>query len=294
VKPFPALLPIFVVAVAAALAVPAAAQAPSAPAREGTLAKIRAAKQISVAYAGDSPPFSFVGKDGPAGYSIDLCKRVIAQVGRAAGVPDLKINWLVGTVGERLDMVKSRKADLECANTTATLARMQDVDFSALVFIDGAGLLVKAVSPVQKFADLAGRSVGVIAGTTNEARLNELLKRRLVNAKVVAVREGNEGAAMLLSGSVDAFVGDRVKLVGLAATSADPKGLAILPEELSIEPYAFALPRDDSAFRLEVNRALTQVYLSGEIETIYMQWLSPLGKPSGVLAVMYLLNAVPQ
>lgn len=281
-------------AIAAALAVPAAAQTASAPAREGTLAKIRAAKQIDVAYAGDSPPFSFVGKDGPAGYSIDLCKRVIAQIGRAAGVPDLKVNWRAGTVAERLEMVKSRRADLECGNTTATLTRMQDVDFSVLVFIDGAGLLVKAGSPVRTFADLAGRTVGVIGGTTNETRLAELLKRRLVDAKVVAVRDGNAGPAMLLSGSLDAFVGDRVKLVGLAATSADPKALAILPDELSIEPYAFALPRDDSAFRLEVNRALTQVYLSGEIDAIYMQWLAPLGKPSGVLAVMFLLNAIPQ
>ena len=54
------------------------------------------------------------------------------------------------------------------------------------------------------------------------------------------------------------------------------------------------LPRNDSAFRLEVNRALTQVYLSGEIDQIFAKWLGPLGRPSGLLAAMYLLNAIPE
>jgi ABC-type amino acid transport substrate-binding protein len=69
--------------------------------------------------------------------------------------------------------------------------------------------------------------------------------------------------------------------------------LTLLPDDLSYEPMAFGLPRGDSAFRLEVNRALTQVYVSGEIERIFAQWLGRLGKPSGLLAAMFLLNAIP-
>jgi len=295
---------------AAFLAGPSAAQspAPRATAQKGTaaakatgtgtsrntLAKLKASGQISVAFSGDSLPFSFVdGKQQPAGYSIDLCKRVIAQLGRAAGVPDLKVNWVVGTVAERLAMVASGKADLECANTTATQTRMANVDFSSLIFLDGGGLLVK-VPAIQKFNDLSGKNIGVIAGTTTEARLDAALKQRLVNAKVTKLKDGNEGIAMLESGSLDAFASDKVKLIGLAAQAKDPKGLAILPDDLSIEPLAFALPRGDSAFRLEVNRALTQVYVGGEIETIFNQWLGALGRPSGLLAAMYLLNAIPQ
>jgi glutamate/aspartate transport system substrate-binding protein len=76
--------------------------------------------------------------------------------------------------------------------------------------------------------------------------------------------------------------------------SKDPGKLSLLAEELSFEPYALALPRNDSALRLEVNRALTQVYLSGEIETIFMQWLGKLGRPSGLLAAMYILNSIPE
>jgi ABC-type amino acid transport substrate-binding protein len=259
-----------------------------------TLGKIKAAKAINVAFSGDSLPFSFVGPNNePAGYSIDICKRVIAQIGRAVGEPNLKVNWLVGSVSDRLQMIASGKADLECANTTQTLARLASVDFSNLIFVDGGGFLVKSDSPVNKVTDMGGKKIAVLAGTTTETRLNDTLKRRLVNATVVPIRNANEGVAMLESGSVDAYAGDKVKLVGLAAQAKEPAKLAMLAEDLSIEPYALTLPRNDSALRLEVNKALTQVYMGGDIETIFAQWLGKLGRPSGLLAAMYLLNSIP-
>ena len=271
----------------------AAAKAPAAVAPRNTLAKLKSTGVIDIAFSGDSVPFSFVdAKNQPAGYSIDLCKRVILQLGRAAGVSELKVNWIVGTVAERLAMVASGKADIDCANTTATQTRMETVDFSSLIFLDGGGFLAKGAGP-QKFADFGGKNVGVIAGTTTEARLDAALKQRQVNAKVTKVKDGNEGLAMLESGSLDVFASDKIKLIGLAVQAKDPKALVILADDLSIEPLAFALPRGDSAMRLEVNRALTQAYI-GDIETIFNQWLGPLGRPSGLLASMYLLNVIPK
>jgi glutamate/aspartate transport system substrate-binding protein len=260
-----------------------------------TLSKIKAAKSITVAFSGDSLPFSYVETNNqPAGYSIDLCKRVIAGIGRSVGIPDLAVNWVVDTVPNRIAMVASGKADLECANTTQSLSRMKDVDFSSLIFVDGGGFLVRADSGINGFGDLAGKSIAVTTGTTTEARLNAMLKERLVNAKVVHVKDGVEGTALLESGAVAAFASDKIKLIGLAAQAKDPKMFAMLAEDMSFEPYAFMVPRNDSAFRLEVNRALTQVYLSGEIDQIFAKWLGKLGRPSGLLAAMYLLNAIPE
>ena len=99
---------------------------------------------------------------------------------------------------------------------------------------------------------------------------------------------------MLESGAVAGFASDKIKLIGLAAQAKDPKVFALLAEDLSFEPYAFMVPRNDSAFRLEVNKALTQVYLSGEIDQIFQKWLGKLGRPSGLLAAMYVLNSIPQ
>ena len=277
---------------AAVTLVATGAMAQTAP---STLARIKAAKSITVAYSADSLPFSFTAANGePAGYSIDLCKRVIAQIGRAVGEPNLKVVWLAGPVSERLQMIASGRADLECANTTQTQTRLANVDFSNLIFIDGGGFLVRAGSPVNELADLSGKRIAVLKGTTTETRLNDALRRRLINATVVPIADAAEGVALLESGGADAYAGDKIKLIGLAAQAKEPAKFALLLEELSYEPYALALPRNDSALRLEVNKALTQVYIGGDIETIFAQWLGKLGRPSALLAAMYVLNSIPE
>lgn len=286
------LLPLAVVLAATAtlaLAQPAPRTVPD------TLNRIRTAKEIRVAFSGDSLPFSHVAANGePAGFAIDLCRRVIADIRRTLALPELQTRWILGSAAERVAMVAGGKADLDCANTTASLSRMREVDFSALVFVDSGGLMVKADAATRRLADLAGKNIGVLAGTTTEARLDALLKQTQTNARVTRLNEGGEGIAMLESGSLDAFAGDKIKLIGLAAQGKDPQALALLPEDLSYEPLAFALPRDDSAFRLEVDRALSRIYASGEIERIFDRWLGRLGRPSGLLAALYLLHVIPE
>jgi ABC-type amino acid transport substrate-binding protein len=279
-----------VLAVVSMAVAPAQAQQPA-----GALARIKSSGGITVAYSPDSLPFSFTGSDNaPAGYSIDLCKRVIAQIGNAVGQPNLKVKWVAASTPDRLQMVATGKADLECANTTQTLARLANVDFSSLIFIDAGGFAIRNDGPVNRLSDLGGRKIAVLKGTTTEARVRDLLQQRLINATLVPVDQASDGMGMLDSSAVDAYAGDKIKLIGLVATSKDPARYAFLADEISFEPYAFALPRNDSALRLEVNRALSQIYASGEIEPIFTSWLGKLGRPSGLLAAMYVLYSIPQ
>ncbi|HYO27938.1 MAG TPA: amino acid ABC transporter substrate-binding protein, partial [Azonexus sp.] len=187
-----------------------------------TLGKIKAAKVINVAYAADSLPFSFVGADQqPAGYSIDICRHVIARIGQVVGIPDLKVNWLPGSTSERLQMVRSGKADLECANTTQTLARLASVDFSGLFFVDAGGVILRADSQINSIAELAGKKIAVLKDTTTEKRLNAIAAESLPGARIIAVVDAQEGIKMLEAGSVDAYAGDRIKLVGAAVQNGN-------------------------------------------------------------------------
>ncbi|MBS0320916.1 MAG: amino acid ABC transporter substrate-binding protein [Proteobacteria bacterium] len=282
-------------ALLATFALAVAGTAAAQTALTGTLARIKAAGTINVAFAGDSLPFSSLDNNNqPQGYSIDLCNRVIGEIGREVGEPSLRVNWLIGSTEDRIAMVAAGRADIDCANTSATQTRMRRVDFSSLVFIDSSGALVKTARKFVRFGDLAGRRIAVLQGTTNEAALNAMLKERLINAVVVPVRTGPEGIALLESGGVDAFVGDKVKLVGLAAQATDPAALGLMQDDLEIEPYAFAIPRNDSAYRLAVNRALSQVYRSGDIDFVFSRWLGRLGQPTALLASMYVLYAIPE
>ena len=103
---------------------------------------------------------------------------------------------------------------------------MKEVDFSNLIFVDGGGFLIRSDSSINGFGDLAGKSVAVTAGTTTEKRLNDMLRIRLVNAKVVTVKDGVEGVAMLESGAVAAFASDKIRLIGLAGASEESQHIS--------------------------------------------------------------------
>lgn len=266
----------------------------SAQALDGYLKKIKDTKTISIAYRSDALPFSFVGDaKEPTGYSIDLCRRVVSSIEQQIGVQGVQIKWVPVTLQTRLDAVAQGQADMECGSTTVTLARMKQVSFSTFTFVDGTGLLIKAGSQARSLSDLSDKKIGVIAGTTNEKALNEALKRKAVNAKVVTVKSREEGLSMVESGQLDAFASDKTLLMGLSVKAKDPKALALLVEDLSFEPYAIALPRNDDNFRLAVNTGLAQLYRSEAIVDIYKRWFGALGKPGLVLEANYLLGGIP-
>src|SRR5215475_2852083 len=142
---------------AAAIAFLVAPALVRAQAPDGALKKIRDTKSVTIAFSTDAIPFSFADEKGqPAGYTVDLCKRVVASLEQQLMIPVLKVNWTPATAQNRFDLIGKRKADLECGATTATLSRMEVVDFSSFVFVDTTGLLVRTSSGVKAFADLAG------------------------------------------------------------------------------------------------------------------------------------------
>jgi ABC-type amino acid transport substrate-binding protein len=259
----------------------------------GTMKKIQASKSIALGYRTDSPPFSFSGPDGqPLGYSVDLCKRVAASIEQGLKV-SLAVKWVPLTAANRFDQVANGAVDLECGNSSATLGRMERFDFSNLIFVDGGAVLVLADAAAGRLADFAGKSVGVVAGTTTERSLKSALTEKLIDAKVVSVKDEAEAMAALQARKIDGYAADRVKLVGLVALARGDTKYRLVQEDFSYEPYALTMRRDP-AFRLAVNRALSQVYRSATIGEIYDRWLAPLGKPGPLLVAMYYLNALPE
>ncbi len=261
-----------------------------------TLERIRSSGTVNVAYRADSFPFSFEDPNTkqPAGYTVDICKRVVASLQQQLKLQNLQIKWVPATAQNRLDLVANRQADMECGATTATLGRMERVDFSNLVFVDGGGLLVKVDANIKSLADLAGKRIAVIGGTTTERALAQALKQRLVNAQITPVKAREEGLSQLERGTVDAFASDRVLLVGLGDKAIDPKKLTMLSEDFSFEPYAIVLPRGDAGLRTAVNRGLAQLYGSGDIGEIFNRYFGNFGQPSVLLAAMYYLNSLPE
>ena len=278
-----------------ALALLATSLAVQAQAIEGRLKKIADSKTVKIAYRADAMPFSYTDeKKEVTGFSIDLCKRVVNSLARQLKLPELKIVWVPVTLQTRFDAVAKGQADMECGSSTVTLGRMKQVDFSSFTFVETTGLLVKAASGLNSITDLAGKRIAVIAGTTNERAINAQLKRRQLAATVILVKNSAEGVAALEGGKVDAFASDKLLLVGAGEKSREPKSLQLLPDDLSFEPYAIALPRGDAAMRLAVNTGLAQIYGGTEIGDIFNRWFSAFGPPTEAMMFVYYLGAIPE
>ncbi|MDX1374222.1 MAG: amino acid ABC transporter substrate-binding protein [Burkholderiales bacterium] len=273
-----------------AMAVPALASA------QGTaLDKIRSDKTVTMAYRSNALPFSFKDPNGqPAGYTVELCKRVAESMASRLNIPDLRVRWVEATSQNRFTLVEKGEVDMECGASTATLKRMERVDFSSYVFIDSTGVLVTTASGAKSFTDLAGKRIAVIAGSTNVDAVARALRLSGIQAQVTEFASRELALEALETGKADAFASDKILLEGLSGKVKDASKYRLLRDDLSVEPYAITLPRGDSALRLEVNRALSRIFGSRAIQQIFERTFGAGVEPSPLLLAVYTIGQIPE
>jgi glutamate/aspartate transport system substrate-binding protein len=248
----------------------------------GTLAKVRNAGALTIAYRESSVPFSYLSaRNEPIGYSIELCRKLAEAIGEAIG-RELALKWLPVTSESRIEAVASGKADLECGSTTNNLERQKQVAFSPVVFVSGTKLLVKRGSPIRSYRNLAGRTVVVTAGTTNEKALQEIARRFKIDFQIIKQKDHSESYARLVEGKADAFATDDVLLYGLVAQHKAQKQYEVVGEFLSYDPYGIMFRKGDAQLAELVKRAFHDLAEDGEIERQYKRWfLQRLPAPPG-------------
>ncbi len=281
---------------AAALATLLPVLAGTAAAAEGTLEKIARTGEFVIGYRTDSLPLSFQDRQGrPAGYSVDLCRRIGERVRQHFADEDIEVKFVRVSSEERIAAVVDGTIDIECGSTTVTLSRHERVDFSLPTFVTGASIVSLKGSGIEDAADLTGKRIAVAKGTTTEQKLRAYLAETAIDAEIVIVGDRTEGWARLNQDNVDAMASDQIVLIGLIMSSQDPTRYWLDSEIFSYEPYAFVVRRNDADFRLVVNRALAEVYRSGDYADIYYEWIGKAGiEVPPVVAVMYQLGALPE
>jgi ABC-type amino acid transport substrate-binding protein len=259
----------------------------------GTLDDLRQTKTIRIAYREDAPPFSYKDNQGePAGLMIDLCKAVADELAAGLPLPSLHIAYVPVTAIDRFEVIQQHRADLLCEPTSATLSRRQLVDFSIATFVDGASLMIRPDGP-RELPALAGRTIGVLAGTTTEQELRNALANAGLTAEIIPAKTHTEGLAMLDDARIAAYFADRSILMTLIKSSREPEKLTLADVYLTVEPYALALPRGDNDFRLEVDRALSHIYRSGKLGPMFLRDFGSNFQAGPFLRALYLISALP-
>jgi glutamate/aspartate transport system substrate-binding protein len=254
--------------------------APAAQAEDltGTLKKIKDTATITVGHRESSIPFSYLDdKQQPVGYAMDLCMRVVEAVKTELKLPNLKVNLQPVTSSNRIPLLMNGTIDLECGSTTNSVQRQQQVAFGPTYFVINVTAAVKKTSNVNALVELNGKNISTTSGTTAVPLLKAYEKTASIDVKEIYGKDHGESFLLLADDRVTAFVMDDILLAGQIANSKEPAAYKILPESLRTEPYSMMLRKDDAPFKALVDKTVSAIMKSGEIEKIYAKWfMSPI------------------
>jgi glutamate/aspartate transport system substrate-binding protein len=246
-----------------------------APVAIDTMRRIRDTGTIRIGVRETSVPFSFLdAQKQPQGYSVDLCLRVADAIKSELKMPKLDVKFEPVTSSNRIPALLEGKVDLECGSTTNTRDRQKQVAFAYTTFVAGIKMLAKKASNVNSVEDLRNKTVVVTKGTTSEKIMKAMNDERILKMKIVESPDHGESFRHVEDGSAIAFPMDDVLLYGLISKSKKPDDFAVVGKYLSVEPYAIMMRKDEPAFEKVVNRALIDLFQSGEIRRIYAKWFN--------------------
>lgn len=260
-------------------------------AQASTLDRVRDTGTFRIGYRADAKPYSYRNENGqPAGYIVDLCMEVATAV-RASIGGNVRTEFVLVPADQRFELVREGKVDVLCDPSSVTMPRRELVDFSLPTFLDGASVLYRTKTPVARFEDLGGKKIGVLGGTTTEQVLRESLGELSLKAEIIPVRDHRAGIDLLSDDKIEAYFADRAIIAAILNEGGRP-GFQLSKQYFSYETYALALPRDDGAFRLLVDRTLARLYRSGRINAILAKTFGQV-PPDDMLKALILINSLP-
>jgi glutamate/aspartate transport system substrate-binding protein len=248
-----------------------------------TLDKIARTATINLGHRESSVPFSYYdGKHQVVGYSQDLMMAVVQSIRKELKLPALTVKLVPVTSQNRIPLVQNGSVDLECGSTTHNRERARHVGFSVSIFLTSSRLLTRHDSGFQGLNDLRGKRIAVTTGTTSERSLWLHSESSGARFNVVSVKDHGEGFTRLQAGQADAFLMDEAMLYGLRARSARPEDWLVVGQPMAAEVYACMFRKDDPAFKVLVDRSLSELMHSGEALKTYQRWFQSPIPPKGI------------
>ncbi|MBN9486096.1 MAG: amino acid ABC transporter substrate-binding protein [Alphaproteobacteria bacterium] len=184
------------------------------------------------------------------GFNVDLCRAISAVI---FGDSE-KVKYVPLTTQQRFTAVQSGEVDLLTRNVTWTLTRdtVLGLDFGAVFYYDGQGLMVNKKLGVKSAKELEGATVCVAPGTTTELNLADYFRANKMTFKPVVIEKVDEVRAAFFSGRCDVYTNDSTSLYATRAANPPPPltpdDFVILPEIISKEPLAPAFRQGDNQF----------------------------------------------
>lgn len=244
-------------------------------AQADTLAKIKENKSATMGVRESSGALSYTLGDGKyAGFHVEVCTRVLADVQKRLGLAQMDIKYQPVTSQNRIPLVQNGTVDIECGSTTNNATRQKDVAFAVTTFVEEVRIATKTASGITSIAQLNGRNVATTTGTTSVQLLRKHERGAGVDFKEVFGKDHADSFLLLETGRADAFVMDGQILAGNIARSKAPADYRIVGEVLSVEPIAIMIRKDDPAFKKAVDDSIIAMIKSGDMAKAYDKWFT--------------------
>jgi glutamate/aspartate transport system substrate-binding protein len=242
-------------------------------AQADTLAKIKQSGAVTMGVRESSGALSYTLGDGKyAGFHVEICSRVLADVQKSLGLAKLDVKYQPVTSQNRIPLVQNGTVDIECGSTTNNATRQKDVSFAVTTYVEEVRIAVKGSSGITSIAQLNGKKVATTTGTTSVQLLRKHERATGVNFEEVFGKDHADSFLLLESGRADAFVMDGQILAGNIAKAKNPADFRIVGEVLSVEPIAIMIRKDDPGFKKAVDDSIVAMMKSGEIAKLYDKW----------------------
>lgn len=210
------------------------------------------------------PPMGYRNEDNEiVGFDIDLAREVTRRMG-----VELKLQPIDWNAKEQ----ELNTGNIDCIwnGFTITDERKEMVNFSDPYVNNAQVAVVRADSPIRSLSDLAGKKVGIQAGSSaSDAVYGNVAFAESLD-EVVEVRDNLTALMDLEIGGVDAVVLDL--FVANDNIQRSGKDFVILDEELSSEEYGIGFRKNDQALRDEVQRHLNAMAEDGTLAKISTDW----------------------
>lgn len=236
-----------------------ASEEPAAPAEKSSLDLIKEKGSFTYALSGSYPPFNYIDEETGAviGFDVDIANALADVIGvKAEAVTTQWDGILGGLTGGRFDTIIGSMAITE--------ARLQEVNFSAPYYYDGAQFFTTADAGYNSIEDLVDGKVGVVTGTT----FDELLQTLPNVAEILHFDGDIENFMAVGQGRADGLVTSR--FVGLQA----PEEYKIVPcgPLLYTENIGIAIRKEDTELLQAINDALKTIVENGTYDEISQKW----------------------
>jgi general L-amino acid transport system substrate-binding protein len=177
------------------------------------------------------------------GLDVDFCRVVASAIFNDPG----KVKFVPLSAKERFTALQSGEIDMLSRNTTWTMSRdtEQGLNFVGITYYDGQGFMVRKGRDIDGVADLAGASICVQTGTTNELNMADFFRTNKLSYKPVVFEKNAEAFAAYNLGRCDAYTSDSSQLYAERIKLAEPEGTVILPQIISKEPLGPVVRQGD-------------------------------------------------